>query len=268
MLQQRIPDSHIVKNTVKASLKGRRISAGIAGSLPYVIYLVLISMYGVFSLFLIRQQLFLIIIASITALFVFLPVLLGTLRWFWRMADGCEDPLSDIFYYFENFFLYRRAVKCILFLIFKCAVGLFVCLVPFFIVTILSNAWIYQFLGAEIPLWVAGLAVVEAFLRLVGIIAGLLAISRYYLFPALVVMDDNLLLLEAMHSSTIVARRSVGYFVSLAISMIGWIVLSLLMIPIFYTAPIFLTAYVVHARYAVVNYNQNIDLQKNNQFGF
>ena len=268
MLQLKIPDTYVVKNTVKATLKDRRISAGIAGSIPYVMYLVLMSMYGVFALLLTRNMLILTAVLSAVGMFIFLPVFLGVLRWFWRMAEGCDDPVSEIFYYFTSFFLYKRAVKCILFLTFKCAAGLFVCLLPYFVVNVLSNAWIYQFLGTEIPLWVAGLAVVEAFLRLVGIIIGIFVISRYYLFPARVVMDDNTLLLEAMHSSAVVSKRSFSYFFSLALSMLGWIIISVFMIPIFYTAPLFFTAYVVHARYAIVNYNQNIDKKKNEEYDF
>ena len=268
MLQLKIPDSYVVKNTVNATLKDRRISAGIAGSLPYVTCLVLLSVYEVVALLLSREKLILTAVFLVVGVFLFLPAFLGVLRWFWRMAEGLDDPVSEIFYYFKGFFLYKRAVKCILFLTFKCAVGLFVCLLPFFIVNILSNAWIYQFLGTEIPLWVAGLAVVEAFLRLVGIIIGILVISRYYLFPALVVMDDNTLLLEAMHSSVVVSKRSVSYFLSLIISMLGWIILSVFMIPIFYTAPLFFTAYVVHARYAIANHNQNIDKQKKDEYDF
>ncbi len=266
MFQLKIPDSQVVKSTVKAVLKNRRISAGIVGLFPYLVYLVLVSLYGVFAMLLIGHRLTAVCIAVAIGVFLLLPVVLGAVRWFWRVADGCEDAVTDVFYYFTSFFLYKRALKCIFLLIFKCFTAMFISLLPFFVISLLSASWIYQFLGAEIPLWVAGLALVQAFLRLVGIIAGLAVISRYYLFPVLVVTDDNMLLLEAMHISVVVSKRSVVYFIALLISLVGYMLLSLFVAPIFYTAPIFFTAYAVHSRFALVNYNQNLDRLKKEQY--
>ena len=268
MLQIKIPDSRVVKSTVKAILKNRRIAAGVAGIIPLFIYLVLISLYGVFATLFIGQPIIAVCIASVMGLFLFLPVLLGALRFFWRMAEGLDEPVNDVFYYFTSRFLYKRAMKSILFLIFKCAAGMFLCMLPYLIVTVLSNSWIYRFLGTEIPLWVAGLALVQAFLRLVGIIIGIVVISRYYLFAALVVMDDKMLLLEAMHASVTVSKRSAVHFISLGVSLFGLMILSLFLLPVFYTAPVFFTAYAVHARFAIVNYNQNVDRKRTEQYTF
>lgn len=266
MLGLRIPDSQVVKSNVKAVLKNRRIAAGIVGIFPYLIYLVLVSLYGVFAMLLIGRRLTAVSVAVVIGLFLLLPVVLGAIRWFWRVADGCEDAVTDVFYYFTSLFLYKRALKCIFLFMFKCLMAMLISLLPYFVITLLSNSWIYQFVGTEIPLWVAGLALVQAFLRIVGIIAGLVAISRYYLFPVLVVTDDNMLLLEALHISILVSKRSAVYFLALVISLVGYMLLSLFMVPIFYTAPIFFTAYVVHARFAIVNHNQNLDRLKKEQY--
>ena len=110
MLQVNIPSSRVVKNTVKAALKGRRIAAGMAGLIPYFIYLVLTSLFGVFALLFANLQIVSVGILVVSGVFLFLPILLGTLRWFWRVADGIEDPVCGVFYYFSSFFLYKRAV--------------------------------------------------------------------------------------------------------------------------------------------------------------
>ena len=254
MLGLRIPDSQVVKSNVKAVLKNRRISAGIVGIFPYLIYLVLVSLYGVFAMLLIGRRLTAVSVAVVIGLFLLLPVVLGAIRWFWRVADGCEDAVTDVFYYFTSLFLYKRALKCIFLFMFKCLMAMLISLLPYFVITLLSNSWIYQFVGTEIPLWVAGLALVQAFLRIVGIIA------------VLVVTDDNMLLLEALHISILVSKRSAVYFLALVISLVGYMLLSLFMVPIFYTAPIFFTAYVVHARFAIVNHNQNLDRLKKEQY--
>ena len=268
MLQIQVPKSRAVKSTVKATLKGRLIPAGIAGTIPYFIYLFISAFAGVFSMILRHFDAVVVLLFSLLGIFLFAPAVLGAARWFWRATDGCEDAPADVFYYFSNFFLYKRALKSILFLGFKCFTATFTCLIPYLVISVLSNSWIYQFLGAEIPLWVAGLALVQSFLRVVGILAAITVASRYYLFIALVVMDENMLLLEAMHISVMVSRRSVSAFITLVFSFIGWILISFLGVPLFYTAPMFFAAYAVHSRYALVNYNQNLNRFKNEQFTF
>ena len=268
MFQIRIPDSRVVKHTVKAALKGRRIAAGMAGLIPYLIYLVLISLYGVFAMLFANLQIVAICVLAVATFILFLPLMLGAVRWFWRLADGCEEPVFEVFYYFSSLKLYKRAFKCVSFLIFKCVSAIFICMLPFIIVSIISGSWVYRFLGTEIPLWVAGLALVQSFLRIVGIIVGVVVISRYYLFPIMAVMNDDMLLHEAMHISMLVSKRSAASFIGLYISLIGWILLSVFIAPIFYVAPILLTAYAVHSRFALVNYNQNLEKIKNEQYSF
>ena len=268
MLQIQVPSFRAVKSTVKAALKGRLISAGIAGIIPYFIYLFISAFAGIFSMILRHFDVLAVLIFAFFGIFLFAPVLLGSVRWFWCVTDGCEDSPLDVFYYFSSFFLYKRALKSILFMLFKCFTAIFTCLIPYLVISVLSNSWIYQFLGAEIPLWVAGLALVQSFLRVVGILAGITVVSRYYLFAALVVMDKNMLLLEAMHISVMVSRRSVSAFIALVFSYVGWILISFLGVPLFYTAPMFFAAYAVHSRYALVNYNQNLNRFKNEQFTF
>lgn len=268
MLQLKIPGSKIVKNTAKATLKGCRIPAGVAGIIPYVIYLVLSAIAGAFSMLMTNKSILTGAIFAVLLIFLFAPVALGAIRWFWRSSDGLKESPSTVFHYFSSFFLYKRAMKCILFLLLKCVTAFITCLLPYFVISIISNSWIYQFLGTEIPLWVAGLAFVQSFLRTVGIIAGITVISRYYLFPAIAVMDDDMLLLEAIHISVMVSRRSVATFIGLVISFIPLILVSFLAIPVFYTAPIFFSAYAIHSRYALVNYNQNLDNYRKQNFAF
>ncbi len=266
MLQIQVPNSRAVKSTVKATFKGRFIPAGVAGIIPYFIYLFIAAFAGIFSMILRHYDAVAVLLFAFFGIFLFAPVLLGTVRWFWRATDGCEDSPSDVFYYFSSFFLYKRAMKTALFVLFKCFTAIFTCLIPYFVISVLSNSWIYQFLGAEIPLWVAGLALVQSFLRVVGILSAFAVVSRYYLFAALIVMDEDMLLLEAMHISVMVSRRSVSAFIALVLSYLGWILISFLGVPLFYTAPMFFAAYAVHSRYALVNYNQNLDRLKTQQF--
>lgn len=267
MFPSRIPTSSVVKSTVKSALKGKRIAATVAAIIPFFAYLLCYVLISGLSVIL-TGPLVWIAVLTLAALFLFAvhPIVLGTVRYFWRLTDGAVEEPIEVFYYFSNFFLYKRALKCILLMLFKCFTALFTCLLPYLIITVLSEAWIYQFLGTEMPLWVAGLALVQSFLQVVGLFAGAAVISRYYLLPAITVMDDDVLLLEALHISVMVSRRSVSSFLGLIVSLLGWILLSFFTAPLIYTAPLIFGCYAVHSRYALVNYNLSLDFYAKDKY--
>lgn len=267
MLPSHIPQSSVVKSTAKASMKGKEISAIIAAMTVVLSLLFLLMLSGGLSVISSGiMGLGVIAVAAVLFLLVFFPVILGSVRYFWRLTGGADDGPAEVFFYFQSLFVWKRAIKAGLFMLFKCFTAMFTCLLPYFIVTVLSNSWIYRFLGTEVPLWVAGLALVQSFLQVVGVFAGLAVISRYYLFAAIVVMDDDMLLLEAMHISVMVSRRSVSAFLALVVALFGWIILSFLALPLLYTAPLFFGCYAVHCRYALVNYNMNLDYYTKEQY--
>lgn len=260
MFPSQIPTAHVVKSTVRAALKDRFFTASVAALCPIMTGVMLYVLLGGLAIVIpgrFEWALLLIFIGCFVLLLH--PVILGAVRYFWRFTDGITESPTEVFHYFSNVFLYTRALKCILLILFKFVTAVLTCMLPYLVVTIISNAWLYQFLGKEIPLWVAGLSLLQSFLKFVGIIASLAVISRYYLFPAVAVMDDETLLLEAVHISVMVSRHTVTAFLGLIFSLLGWIILSNFWLPLVYTAPLLLGSYVVHSRYAIVNYNQSLE---------
>jgi hypothetical protein len=259
MFPQNLPTAVAVKSTAKASLKGKNLKAGIvAATLTFAFFAVFFGVLGILQ-FADGNFVLSLTVLSATYLLVLHPLVLGAIRYFWRLTDGADDPPAELFYYFSGFALYKRALKCILLMLFKVLVAAFICMLPYLIVTLLSNSWIYQFLGTEIPLWVTRLALVQAFLYVAGTLATLLVISRYYLFPAIVVMDDDMLLLEAVHVSVMLSGRTAGNYLGLLISLAPMMLLSFLVMPLIYTVPLIFSCYAVHCRYAIVNYNLSLD---------
>lgn len=268
MFPHNLPSALAVKSTAKACLKGEKLKAGIvAAAVVFAFYTVVFSVIGILQL---ASDNFLLTlgILLITYVFVLHPLILGAIRYFWRLTDNANDPPSEVFYFFTGFPQYKRALKCILLMLFKVAVATFVCMLPYFIVTLLSNSWIYRFLGTEIPLWVTRLALVQAFLYVAGIIAAILVSSRYYLFPAVVVMDEDMLLLEAVHISVMLSGRTLGNYLGLIINLLPFVLLSFLVMPLLYTLPILLSCYAVHCRYALVNYNLSLDFYNKSDYNF
>ncbi len=264
-----IPGSKVVKTTAKTALTGRKTEAAI------------VSLFGVFS-FLIMSlltsvisanegklfEIFSYVVSVLFSVFVIAPLMLGIIRFFWRMTDGVNDNISSVFYYFGSQKQYLRAFKLTLVMFFRVVTVLFVCLLPFAIVSLISGTQLYGLLGFEIPLWAPNLILIRSFLYILGVWAAILIVSRYYLVPVLVVMDEELLLLEAVHISSMVSKKSLSSFISLLVSLIVWIVLSVLLIPAIYTLPFVFVCYVVHCRFAITNYNLLIENFENDMSGY
>ena len=59
--------------------------------------------------------------------------------------------------------------------------------------------------------------------------------------------------------STVISKKSGIDFVYLLFSFLGWMFLSLLVIPLIFTLPYMITSYAVHVRFAVAEYNRYIE---------
>ena len=267
MFPSQLPDASVVKSTVKASLKGKRIQAAVVSAAVVFAYYSVYMVTGVLSSFISGGTGIAVIAATVLLLiFLLLPLMFGAIRYFLRLTDGVEDEPLSVFYYFSSFFRYKRAVKCVFWMIFKCLTAIATCMLPFFIVSVLSQSWFYRFVGAEIPFWIRNLSLIEAFLKYVGEISVIAVISRYYLLPAIAIMDDDVLLLEATHISVMISRHTVVRFFSLGLSLIGWLAVGLFGFPSIFTLPIILSCYAVHCRYALVNYNLSLDSCTENKY--
>ena len=266
MFPEKIPGSAVVKSTAKAALTGKYLGAAVAALLPvFAYYLLNILTSCAYTVLPERFGIFVTLFSYVFTVFAIFPLFLGVVRFFWRLTDGLEEAPVEAFCYFGSFTLYKRAIKSAFIILFKFLTVFIPSMLPYYVTVLLSNTWLYQFLGTEIPLWVAGLALLSAFLKYAGIFVGLILFARYYLFAAVVVMDDELLLYEAVHISTMISSRSAGAFAALIVSLIGWILLSLLIVPMIYTAPLILSCFVIHCRYTIVNHNRTLEFYSKEQ---
>lgn len=264
----KIPVSAVVKNSARAALRGRwpeAIAVSCTGLFSLLIMFFLCSVVPVYT----DKNL-----AYATAGFTFVfsvlvisPLFLGIVRYFWRLTDGAGDDISAAFYYFGAKKRYFRALKLTFVVGWRVVAACAVCMLPYLVANTLSGTWFYQLLDQEIPLWAANLVLIESFLYIVGVICAILYISRYYLVAVIAAMDEELLLLEAVHISCMVSRRSGSAFISLLVSLLGWMLLTVFMLPALYTLPLMLACYVIHCRYAMANYNLILEYYENNMSG-
>ena len=259
MLPLSIPTNAVVKNTAKTIMKRSPIATAIISLIILAVFfltqLIFTGMLNpLFSKAVILQ------IISYTLLFVclFWPVFMGAIRFFWVFTEHKTNKIEAIFYYFSNFKVYKRAIKTIILLGTKIFLIAFLTLIPCFISHLLEGSWIYNALDFTVPLWTANLKLITDFLKFAGITLTVFLSLKYYLYPVVVVMDEDLYLMEAMHISEMISKQSISSFASLVVSFLGWFFFSLLGLPLVYTLPFFLISYVVHCRFAIVNYNLNL----------
>lgn len=264
-----MPDNKVVKITAKTALRDRKTEAAIVSLLGIFAVLLLSILSSVFSVSSDKAFTVITVVFSILfSVFAVAPLFLGIVRYFWRMTDGAKDGLSSVFFYFGSKKGYIRALKLIFVVGWRVLTAAVVCMLPYAVVSAISGSELYRILGYEVPLWVPNFALIRSFLYILGISAAILYVARYYLAPILVVMDEDMLLLEAVHISSMVSKKSVGSFISLLLSLIVWIVLTALLIPAVYTLPFVLACYVIHCRFAIINYNLLIDNYENSMLGY
>ncbi len=265
MLPYRMPPNTVVKITARTALKGRWLEAILASFTGY--FGVLILTLGL-SLGILTKDGNIILASALFAVlfgvFILSPLFLGIIRYFWRLTNSLQDELPSVFHFFSDKTKYSRAIKLCFIMGWRIVTAIFVCMLPYVIVSLLSTDKLYMLIGRDVPIWAPSLILIRAFLYLVGIVCAVIYVLRYYLVPVLVAMNDDMLLLEAVHTSSMVAKRSGGAFFSLALSMLGWIFLTNLIMPALYTLPFIIACYVVHSRFAMANYNLIIDYYENN----
>lgn len=252
----KIPSNRVVKQTTRTVLSGKwtvSVSAAALGIAGFMLMCVLQSLLATPNTKItnLASQIF----GFVFYLLVLSPLFLGVLRFFWRLINYADDSLVSVFYYFSELPRYIRAIKLTLVMGWRILTAVIICMLPYFAIGLVTGGGLYQFFGWEIPLWVPNLILIESFLKIVGIVTASVYGSRYYLVPVIAIMDEERLLLEAVHISCLVSKRSGMAFLSLLCSCIFAVLISFFVIPAIYTIPFIVTAYLIHCRFVMVNYN-------------
>lgn len=253
--------SKVVKITARTALKGNMLKAIIASGVFLFCYFIANYSAGIFSYTGINTVSYIILILMI--LFLLAPLLLGFVRFIWRMLFSADDSPVSVFYYLSEKNLYIKSVKFTFNLILKAIpVGILLFL-PVILLWVFTQGAFYDLFGIPMPLWTANLNTVIRILIVFAIVSLSFYMVRYYLAPVLFVADENMDINETFYMSNIIARKSSLDFIYLFSSFLGWILLSLLVIPLIFTLPYMATAYAVHSRFAIAEYNKHISFSAN-----
>lgn len=256
--------NNAVKHTARTILNTRMLKSVFSASA--IIFSTFICYYTAALLEIVTGPYVATAIFAVSALFLLAPLYLGLLRFFWRQLFGAEDLPICVFYYLSNKSLYKKVLKYILTLTSKILGISVIIALPAFAVWLASQGFIYEMLDMPIPIWSANLNNVFVFLRSIAIVVITAIALKYYLSPILFVADENIDISEALYMSKTISRKTYIDFVFLCFSFLGWILLSILIIPLIFTLPYMVTAYTVHSRFAIADYN--LFVEKNSQKNF
>lgn len=258
------PTNSIVKITAKSALSNKWVKAIFATTI--LLFIVFISMNAASVLSLALGDIAANVLISLLAVFMILPIALGLFRYFWRFLFEVDDNPVAIFYYFSSLSIYKRALSLILNLLFKTVLYSVLINLPKFILFMMSKGFVYEFIGMPIPVWSANLSAVAMILGVISSIVVFFVLARYYIAPVIFVADDNIDAQEAMHMSTIIAKKSAMDFYYLILSFFGWFLLCVTVVPIIFVLPYFIVSYLVHVRFAIAEYNKHIEEASKNIF--
>ena len=246
-----------VKTNAKLALKGNYIKAIFASCVLVFSQLILWLICSMISV--IGNVAAVITVSVLVNVFLISPLFLGLLRFFKRLAFGCNDEVVSVFYYFSDFRAYKRAMEFVLKLFVRVLQNAVVSFLPAIIVRIATMPFIYDLFDIKVPQFAANLWAAKNIFIFLGGVCFVLITLKLYLAPFLFVAQENKCAAEAILMSGIIARRSLTSFVFLCFCMSFYIIISLFALPLVFTAPYFFAAYIVHSRYSVAQYNNHIE---------
>ncbi len=196
---------------------------------------------------------------SVLNVFLVVPIALGVLKFIWRMIYSAEDSPIYVFHFFSSATLYLKALKIIFQFVFRTVLWLMIFNVPSVLLLILSKSYVFDALNISMPIWAANLEFYSVFARNISYVAVFFMMLKYYMAPIIFVADEDVNVHEAMYNSTAISKRTTFDFLGLILSLVLWILPSVLILPLPFTMPVILTSYCVHVRFSVTEFNRHIE---------
>lgn len=256
--------SNVVKITAKTALKDNWIK--VMAVCMTLIFTVLISNYVSYLISILTGGFVAIVITAFVTVFLTLPLILGILRYVWRMLFSAKDNPVYVFYWFSSKKLYVRAMKFVGILTVRAVFWLAIFNIPTGLLYLFSRSFVFEIFDLSVPLWTANLRYYILLVENLAIVATVVAMLKYYLAPVIYVADDNIDANEAVHMSVVISKKSTADFIFLGFSFFGIIILSFLMLPLIFTLPYLFTAFAVHCRFAISEYNLHMTNMQSRRF--
>ncbi len=246
-------DCVAIKITAKAALKGNYLRA--AAVCCVFLFTGFICQYLSALISLVTGEIIGKIVNVAMGIFIILPIALGMLKYIWRMLFGVKDNPLYVFCWFSSKRSYIKAIKFIFNFLLKLIMWLVILNVPSMLLLLFSKSYVFELFDTSMPIWAGSFEYYSAFLRNIAYILAFFIMLKFYMAPVLFVADEGIDPHEAMYNSSVIARKTSFDFLGLLLSLVLWILLSALVLPLPFTMPLLLTCYAVHTRFSIAEYN-------------
>ena len=249
--------STIVKKTAITALKNKYTGGVVCSSIYLFTWLICIFVTELVSNF--GGMMSTLLLFAVLCVFLILPLTLGLIYWGIRIIfSGDSEPVL-IFKYFSSRKDYIRSIRLWLPITGNALFYGFLLFLPAVFADMVANGRIFILFGVQIPLWASSIWGISVALRIIASLCLIFVLLKFYLAPFLLVADENMEPLEAIHMSKVIATRSRKDFIWLVFSFTGYIIACIFMIPIVFILPYLTASYAVHCRFEIAAYNNNID---------
>lgn len=186
--------------------------------------------------------------SAVFSFLVIFPLTFGVMRWFWAVTGGSSVSVGDIFYYFSCPKIFFKTLSLSIRLYIMLVIGAIVCFLPYILLGIATSPYLYDSLGVSMPIVMNGLLPLVSFFELFGFLAFLMWISMYLLCYTVIFAEPEISSGEIIRRTVKVTKgfrfNTVGFF----FSFFGWLLLSLLAVPLIFTVPYLLASFAVYGR--------------------
>lgn len=182
---------------------------------------------------------------------VLTPLTMGLLRWFFMLGDGKAEPTAAIFDYFHTASLFWRVLWLQICLFFRRLFWSAAFLIPPAAMIYFADLWRQK--GDTDLESVLSLGLLLSGVLLLLLLGGFLLIwlMRYYLAEYALIADPTLTAREAIRKSVRLCHGRRAELLVLELSLIGWRLLDLLILPRLFTLPYRYTVQGLYAHYLI-----------------
>ncbi len=181
--------------------------------------------------------------------FVIVPLSLGVSRWFYNITDGKTLATIEIFEYFFSVKGYFRSLWFSLLVFIKKLFWTLVFILPPAAMVWGGNMWRQQASRNIEMLLSVGLEIFGGVLLLLLGWFWLMWMQRYLIAPFILVSDDSVTVRQAIKRSVYLTRGRLLELLLLELSLIGWRIADILIVPRLFTMPYINTVHSLYTRY-------------------
>ncbi|MDO4742426.1 MAG: DUF975 family protein [bacterium] len=269
-----LPSNSVAKITAKTALKNKWLQAITVCLILIVVFLIQIFFEQMIRIFVLESgkfldgvdsyagglwngilNLFLTVSSlALTFLLVF-PLVLGVVRWFWRMTGEAKDTVGVVFYYFGTGERFKRSVAVFFGLLWRNLVVGLLSFIPFFMAVILTN-FAAEYDINQIMLFSVDFGnVINTIFLILGCVVYLILTLRYYMVLWVTVACPRLSVKQVFKTSVGFAKGTKAAYFVFILSFTGWAFISFLALPLLFTLPYFIAANAVFSRFVITNAN-------------